>query len=105
MASAASAPGTPTSTVSRFSRSWILFEVRGLPQHWEAALGLTSPRRKVACGGPLEEGHPNYWRRHGLITLIEYDNTQNDANHIHSVWHDLTNNWGRDPLREHYAHG
>ena len=36
---------------------------------------------------------------------IEYDNTQNNANHIHSVWHDLTSNWGRDLLREHYAHG
>ena len=58
-----------------------------------------------AWGGPLEEGHPNYWRLHGPITLVEYDNTQNNANHIHSVWHDLTNNWGRDLLREHYAHG
>ena len=45
-----------------------------------------------AWGGPLEEGHPNYWRLHGPLTLIEYDNTQNDANHIHSVWHDLERN-------------
>jgi hypothetical protein len=58
-----------------------------------------------AWGGPLEEGHANYWRLHGPITLIEYDNTQNSANHIHSVWHDLSRNFGRDLLREHYAHG
>jgi hypothetical protein len=58
-----------------------------------------------AWGGPLEDGHANYWRLHGPITLIEYDNTQNDANHIHSVWHDLRRNWGRDLLREHYAQG
>jgi hypothetical protein len=58
-----------------------------------------------AWDGPLEDGHPNYWRLHGPITLIEYDNTQNDANHIPSVWHDLTNNWGRDLLREHYENG
>jgi hypothetical protein len=58
-----------------------------------------------AWGGPLEDGHANYWRLHGPITLIEYDNTQNDANHIHSVWHDLERNWGRDLLREHYAQG
>ena len=58
-----------------------------------------------AWGGPLEDGHANYWRLHGPITLVEYDNTQNDANHIHSIWHDLTRNWGRDLLREHYAHG
>jgi hypothetical protein len=58
-----------------------------------------------AWGGPLEAGHPNYWRLHGPVTLIEYDNTQNHANHIHSIWHDLSNNWGRDFLREHYEHG
>jgi hypothetical protein len=62
-------------------------------------------RFHFAWGGPLEDGHANYWRLHGPITLIEYDNTQNNANHIHSVWHDLTNNWGRDLLREHYTHG
>ena len=54
-----------------------------------------------AWGGPLEDGHANYWRLHGPISLIEYDNTQNNANHIHSVWHDLTRNFGRDLLREH----
>jgi len=58
-----------------------------------------------AWGGPLEDGHANYWRLHGPISLIEYDNTQNDANHIHSVWHDLERNFGRDLLREHYAGG
>jgi hypothetical protein len=36
-------------------------------------------------------------------TLIEYDNTQNDANHIHSVWRDLAQDWGEDLLTEHYA--
>ena len=55
-----------------------------------------------AWGGPLEDGHANYWRLHGPVSLIEYDNTQNDANHIHSVWHDLERNFGRDLLREHY---
>jgi hypothetical protein len=58
-----------------------------------------------AWGGPLEDGHANYWRLHGPLSLIEYDNTQNDANHIHSVWHDLERNFGRDLLREHYAAG
>jgi hypothetical protein len=35
--------------------------------------------------------------------LIEFDNTQNDANHIHSVWRDLTRDWGEDLLGKHYA--
>ena len=58
-----------------------------------------------AWGGPLESGHAHYWRLHGPITLLEYDCTQNDANHIHSVWHDLERDFGRDLLREHYQHG
>lgn len=58
-----------------------------------------------AWGGPLESGHAHYWRLHGPITLIEFDNTQNDANHIHSVWHDLSRNFGLDLLRAHYDHG
>jgi len=33
---------------------------------------------------------------------MEYDNTQNDANHIHTVWRDLQNDFGEDPLRAHY---
>jgi hypothetical protein len=57
----------------------------------EAAFGVNLAREAgfdqihFAWGGPLEEGHANYWRLHGPITLIEYDNTQNDANHIHSI--------------------
>jgi hypothetical protein len=58
-----------------------------------------------AWGGALEAGHAHYWRLHGPITLIEFDNTQNDANHIHSVWHDLRHEFGGDLLRRHYEHG
>jgi hypothetical protein len=58
-----------------------------------------------AWGGSLEDGQANYWRLHGPISLIEYDNTQNNANHIHTVWHDLERNFGRDVLREHYETG
>ena len=58
-----------------------------------------------AWGGPLDDGHANYWRLHGPLSLVEYDNTQNNANHIHTVWHDLERDFGRDLLREHYATG
>ena len=62
-------------------------------------------RIQFAWGGPLEEGHANYWRLHGPLSLVEYDNTQNNANHIHTVWHDLERDFGRDLLREHYETG
>jgi len=38
----------------------------------------------------------------GPRLLIEYDNTQNGANHIHAVWRDLANDWGDDTLAAHY---
>jgi hypothetical protein len=52
--------------------------------------------------GSLEPGRPHYYRVHGPTVLIEYDNTQNGANHIHSVWRDLERDFGGDLLRAHY---
>jgi len=58
-----------------------------------------------ACAGPTEPGHAHYFRLHGPRLLIEHDNTQNDANHVHSVWRDPTRDFGRDVLGEHYKSG
>jgi hypothetical protein len=55
-----------------------------------------------AWAGVLEVGMPHYYRVQGPSFLIEYDNTQNNANHIHAVWRDFTDDFGRDLLREHY---
>ena len=55
-----------------------------------------------AWAGSIERGQPHYYRIQGPTFLIEYDNTQNDANHIHSVWRDFQGDFGRDLLREHY---
>lgn len=52
--------------------------------------------------GPLDVGGPHYYRVQGPTFLIEYDNVQNNANHIHSVWRDFEGDFGRDLLREHY---
>jgi hypothetical protein len=62
-------------------------------------------RLLFAWAGPIEPGHAHYYRIHGPMVLIELDNTQNDANHIHSVWHDPRNDFGADLLRSHYEHG
>jgi hypothetical protein len=51
--------------------------------------------------GESERGKKHYYRVQGPTFLIEYDNTQNDANHIHSVWRDFDGDFGRDLLREH----
>ena len=56
-----------------------------------------------AWAGPEEPGHGHYYAVRGARLLIEYDNTQNGANHIHAVWRDLDNDWGEDLLARHYA--
>ncbi len=55
-----------------------------------------------AWAGSEERGRPHYYRLHGPSFFAEYDNTQNDANHIHSVWRDVANDWGEDLLKDHY---
>jgi hypothetical protein len=54
-----------------------------------------------AWAGDTERGRKHYYRVQGPTFLIEYDNTQNDGNHIHSVWRDFNGDFGRDLLREH----
>ena len=56
-----------------------------------------------AWAGEAERGKKHYYRIQGPTFLIEYDNTQNDGNHIHSVWRDFNGDFGRDLLREHIA--
>ena len=50
----------------------------------------------------LDPGDSHYYRIQGQGFLIEYDNTQNDANPIHLVWGDLEGGFGRDLLLLHY---
>ena len=55
-----------------------------------------------AWAGGLNKGDPHYYRIQGPTFLVEYDDTQNNANHIHSVWRDFNGDFGEDLLREHY---
>jgi hypothetical protein len=54
-----------------------------------------------AWAGEMERGKKHYYRVQGPTFLIEYDNTQNDGNHVHSVWRDFDGDFGMDLLREH----
>lgn len=64
----------------------------GLDNLWFAWAGYTEP----------ELGKGTYYRVQGPTFLIEYDNTQNNANHVHSVLRDLKHDFGGDELLEHY---
>ena len=56
-----------------------------------------------AWAGSDAPGRGHYYAIRGTTFVIEYDNTQNGANHIHAVWRDLENDWGGDLLAEHLA--
>jgi hypothetical protein len=56
-----------------------------------------------AWAGAHRSSEPHYYRIHGPTMLLEYDNSQGGANHIHTVWRDLENDFGGDLLRRHYA--
>jgi len=55
-----------------------------------------------AWAGGIETGEPHYYRIQAPAFLIEYDDTQNGANHIHTVWRDYEGDFGLDLLKEHY---
>jgi Protein of unknown function (DUF3500) len=50
---------------------------------------------KIGNGG-------HYYRIQNAVLFIEYDNTQSNANHVHTVVRDLTNDFGEDIMRKHY---
>jgi hypothetical protein len=56
---------------------------------------------RFAWLGETEKGKKHYYSVQGPTFLIEYDNTQNNGNHIHSVWREFNGDFGRDILREH----
>jgi len=54
-----------------------------------------------AWAGPTEKNQEHYYRIHGGDFVVEFDNRQNGANHIHSVWREVENDFAQDVLREH----
>ena len=54
-----------------------------------------------AWAGSDRRGDGHYYRLQGESLLIEYDNTQDNANHVHAVLRDMYSDFGVDYLREH----
>ena len=57
---------------------------------------------KFGWAGSLKSGEPHYYRIQGKTFLIELDNSQNNANHVHTVWRDFDGDYGMDLIKEHY---
>ena len=54
--------------------------------------------------GGLGRGEPYYYRIQGATFLVEVANVQNNGNHVHAVWRDSANDFGRDLLGDHVGH-
>ncbi len=55
-----------------------------------------------AWAGGINRSDPHYYRVQTPSFLIELDDTQDHANHIHAVWRDFTGDFGGDLLQQHY---
>ena len=59
---------------------------------------------RFAFAGVAAHRRPQYYRLAGVPTFfVEYDNTQDDANHVHTVLRDPSGDFGIDLLRAHRA--
>ncbi len=105
--------GIPAAELAPAQRALLLRLVEEYARNMRAEIADEELRRLREAGlerlyfswaGPLDAG-AHYYRIHGPTVLIELDNTQNEANHVHSVWHDLRNAFGVDLLGAHYEHG
>jgi len=78
-----------------------------MPAPGQSSFRVQSGREKIqfAWAGALEPGQGHYYRIQGPTFLMEFDCTQDHANHIHTVWRDLQNDFGDDLLRKHYEEG
>lgn len=107
-----SPPGITASAMTRQQRDLLmkLIEVYTSQMTEDLAAERLAQLRKAgidkigfAWAGPVEPGQKHYYRVQGPTFLIEFDNTQNNGNHIHSVWRDFLGDYGRDLLREHLS--
>jgi hypothetical protein len=106
--------GVPAADLEGAQRELLVRLVQEYAQNMRAELAADELRRireagverlHFAWAGPTDPGHAHYYRIHGPTVLIEFDNTQNDANHIHTIYRDLTRDFAADLLRAHYHHG
>lgn len=103
--------GLPASAMSAEQRELLWRLLREYVQNMEPGISRAQlakiedagiGRVHFAWAGSTVPGEGHYYRVHGPTLLLEYDNTQNAANHVHSVWRDLTDDFGDDLLGRHY---
>jgi Protein of unknown function (DUF3500) len=104
--------GVAAAKLSESQRAQLMKLIETYAANFEPALAAARMARvrdggveniRFGWAGATERGRPHYYRIQGPRFLIEYDCSQNDGNHIHTVWRDFSGDFGRDLLRQHYA--
>ena len=70
--------------------------------YWDQIKAQSFDSVNFSWAGSLNPGEGHYYSIKHQRFLIEYDNTQNNANHIHSVLRDFNGDYGLDILGDHY---
>jgi hypothetical protein len=103
--------GLPASQMTREQRQMLTRLIREYVFNFRAELAREDMRQireagirnvHFAWAGSDQVGEGHYYRVQGPSFIMEYDNTQNDANHVHVVWRDFKNDFGADLLKAHY---
>lgn len=100
--------GIAVGNLNEVQQHWvrrILDEVVGnyRPAIADAVLASIDPADlSFAWMGSTERGEPHYFRLQGTDFVFEYDNVQNQGNHVHAVWRSKENDFGRSILERHY---
>jgi hypothetical protein len=95
-------------SANQFDALMALMEVYAHNVSDELAEGRTEQINKAgrniffAWSGGISRSDLHYYRVQTPAFLIELDDTQDDANHIHSVWRDFSGDFGQDLLQQHY---
>ncbi|MGE9267955.1 MAG: DUF3500 domain-containing protein [Verrucomicrobiales bacterium] len=106
--------GLASATLSAAERKKLLHLIEVIYSYQRAETGAAELKKlhlqhakniTFAWAGSLERGKAHYFRLQSPDILIEYANTQNDANHAHLVLRHLKDDFGRDLLKEHYQDG
>jgi hypothetical protein len=103
--------GLAASEMSPAQRSLLVRLIEVYAQSLEHDLAASQMERITTAGvekvffawaGGAKPGEGHYYRLQGPTFVIELDNTQDHANHVHTVWRDPEKDFGKDLLREHY---
>ena len=96
-----------TKTQRETLQSLISLYLNNMPKHialtrYQKIMSQPLETLKFAWAGSTRAQQKHYYRIQGDTFLIEYDNVQNNGNHVHAVWRDFDGDFGRDILKSHH---